>query len=527
MRYHHPQVTQRLPKYNTLWTSQLQPVQPSKASPLQSAHQHAPISPASTVAQFGPASEPWICASRKRSIRKHFLYIPIYCESIQHYRRPRHSPSLRILKTIARGESLDNVDFSHKYITMENPQSFTARRSAASNLPTFQLPPPDLSNMHKFPTLSSINTSQPTASNPHSVLTPPVGVPGDGMSPLSSSVNSGSSQSSTAGVAPYNPLGGSNFWQQPSSSYTFSTAAPQMPSPFAAQNSMGYMGRQLYSPSMNYSSRNGASPNASEALPPPPYDLNLPPFPTSMPMSGSGAGSSNLPTLAPQQQHQQQHHQQQHSHQHQHQQQHQQQQQMSSMMNSQNSNQNSQAPSLQHSDSYGSRQNYSYAPTSTPQQSNFPAYALPSPTSQSSMHSGQNDRISPVSANQSSYSRPYGNYSLPAMAGPIMSNVHSPGGQMALVGGMNMNGYPSHMHHMYGGGHPSQQQPQNDRPFKCDQCPQSFNRNHDLKRHKRIHLAVKPFPCGHCEKSFSRKDALKVRNCSRKPPSKCMGSMTE
>jgi uncharacterized Zn-finger protein len=52
----------------------------------------------------------------------------------------------------------------------------------------------------------------------------------------------------------------------------------------------------------------------------------------------------------------------------------------------------------------------------------------------------------------------------------------------------------------------------NDRPFKCDQCPQSFNRNHDLKRHKRIHLAVKPFPCGHCEKSFSRKDASKFRS---------------
>lgn len=47
------------------------------------------------------------------------------------------------------------------------------------------------------------------------------------------------------------------------------------------------------------------------------------------------------------------------------------------------------------------------------------------------------------------------------------------------------------------------------RNFKCSACPASFARNHDLKRHARIHLAVKPFPCGYCDKSFSRKDALK------------------
>ncbi|BEI91914.1 uncharacterized protein CcaverHIS019_0407340 [Cutaneotrichosporon cavernicola] len=59
--------------------------------------------------------------------------------------------------------------------------------------------------------------------------------------------------------------------------------------------------------------------------------------------------------------------------------------------------------------------------------------------------------------------------------------------------------------------------PLTDRPFKCDQCVQSFNRNHDLKRHKRIHLSIKPFNCETCGKTFSRKDALRrhwmVRGC--------------
>ncbi|CAI4211140.1 unnamed protein product [Parascedosporium putredinis] len=67
---------------------------------------------------------------------------------------------------------------------------------------------------------------------------------------------------------------------------------------------------------------------------------------------------------------------------------------------------------------------------------------------------------------------------------------------------------------MYGQGN---HQTHQERPFRCDQCTQSFNRNHDLKRHKRIHLAVKPFPCTSCDKSFSRKDALKrhrlVKGC--------------
>jgi uncharacterized Zn-finger protein len=85
-----------------------------------------------------------------------------------------------------------------------------------------------------------------------------------------------------------------------------------------------------------------------------------------------------------------------------------------------------------------------------------------------------------------------------------------------MMQGFN-SGHAASMPHFLNHGHP---QPQaNERPFKCDQCPQSFNRNHDLKRHKRIHLAVKPFPCDFCDKSFSRKDALKrhvlVKGCGK------------
>ncbi|GKT92544.1 C2H2 finger domain-containing protein [Colletotrichum tofieldiae] len=117
----------------------------------------------------------------------------------------------------------------------------------------------------------------------------------------------------------------------------------------------------------------------------------------------------------------------------------------------------------------------------------------------------------------------YSGYHVPSMGGPIMSNLTSPGHQMSLVPGMGVpGGYGAHHlgTSMYGHGHGGQPNPQTERPFKCDQCPQSFNRNHDLKRHKRIHLAVKPFPCNFCDKSFSRKDALKrhrlVKGCGNK-----------
>ena len=91
---------------------------------------------------------------------------------------------------------------------------------------------------------------------------------------------------------------------------------------------------------------------------------------------------------------------------------------------------------------------------------------------------------------------------------------------MSLVGNMQSGMLPYHSgnaanaQNIYGNprAHGGPQHVANDRPFRCDQCPQSFNRNHDLKRHKRIHLAIKPYPCGECDKAFSRKDALKAGN---------------
>ncbi|KAL2122067.1 hypothetical protein VTJ04DRAFT_2522 [Mycothermus thermophilus] len=146
-------------------------------------------------------------------------------------------------------------------------------------------------------------------------------------------------------------------------------------------------------------------------------------------------------------------------------------------------------------------------------------------------------------------------YSPYPTAGPILSNIHHPGGALTMVGGpagpagpsSGAAALPSYSHHHHPGHHPpghhpppplghhpghhhphhslylhhpaAPPTPPAERPFKCTEngCMQAFNRNHDLKRHQRIHLAVKPFACEDCEKRFSRKDALKrhrlVKGC--------------
>ena len=46
------------------------------------------------------------------------------------------------------------------------------------------------------------------------------------------------------------------------------------------------------------------------------------------------------------------------------------------------------------------------------------------------------------------------------------------------------------------------------RPFRCSACPASFARNHDLKRHLKLHDKT-AWRCEGCDKVFSRRDAIK------------------
>lgn len=52
------------------------------------------------------------------------------------------------------------------------------------------------------------------------------------------------------------------------------------------------------------------------------------------------------------------------------------------------------------------------------------------------------------------------------------------------------------------------------RPYRCLQCPASFVRNHDLKRHMLLH-EKKAWRCAGCNKIFSRRDAIKRHKDAR------------
>ncbi|EXJ80243.1 hypothetical protein A1O1_08385 [Capronia coronata CBS 617.96] len=391
------------------------------------------------------------------------------------------------------------------------PASLTQRRQAASNLPAFELPPP--SNIqftpistHKIPPLSGLGASHagPGLVSLGQLLTPPSNSASEG-SATSSGIST-TPNSAAVPVLPYTP----SFFNTGTTPTGYNTGFT--PQPWHNGNAL-LPPRSMFSPMGGPQMRHHTnSPTAGEAsaLPPPPYDLNsVQPYGASLPMSSPMSATNSA----------HQHHV------------------LSSLQNGLRPP-SQQSPISPHDGVSKPSPNPALFTTVTstgPHPSSY-AYATSTPVSQSPhLHGLHGPRMSPTLHQgplppqpQAPFMRPPPpSYSLPAMPGPIMTNVHSPGAQMAMVGNMQANmlpvgfnsGYAANPQAMYGQQRTNapQQPPIHDRPFKCDQCPQSFNRNHDLKRHKRIHLAVKPFPCTHCDKSFSRKDALKrhilVKGC--------------
>ncbi|KAH2003688.1 hypothetical protein KXV45_002283, partial [Aspergillus fumigatus] len=397
------------------------------------------------------------------------------------------------------------------------PPPLNARRPAAPTLPSFELPPPNFQinvGTPKYPLQS--NTHPPAHPSVSSLLTPPASTQA-GVVTAPSTAAPATTVSATSDVT---PSYGTAYWQG-HSGYG-STPGPRQP--WTAGSNQSYPTRDSFSPStLNPLSRNQpTSPPVTEGMAQP-YDMHhLPPFQQSLSVPPSGLPIGTAPHPA-----------------------------MTHAMLASPTGLPNPGPSphlLPSNDPYGPKSQpapvYGGAQQiPSPHQTSFPPYGQPGlgihPPGRVSSTPTLSATGPPPHLN---YSRqPWPSYSLPAMNGPVMTNIHSPNSQMSLLGSMQPgilpgfnSGHVASMQQMYGGHppHPIHQPgPTNDRPFKCDQCPQSFNRNHDLKRHKRIHLSVKPFPCTHCDKSFSRKDALKrhilVKGCGKDGPKTSTASVKE
>ncbi|KAG5965541.1 hypothetical protein E4U56_001742 [Claviceps arundinis] len=379
--------------------------------------------------------------------------------------------------------------------------SFSSRRPAAGVLPAFSLLPPN----SEVPSMAPItySLSPPYGQVSSSPLTSSPGA-SEGLSPSLSSVHTTSSQEGSQAQGnlqyTYSTTQVHGNWPTTANShYQVGTGSPEQQN-YGSRSSI--YGQQQHH--MSYGNpRSSQSPaTGSETLPPPPYNNVHQPFQT--PVSGGGNGG-----------HHDSHH-------------------MSSVQGPHGAmlhhstqphpSVNAPGPVDPYAHSRASSNASAYYSTSSTQQtagySPYPGHQQPSSNGTGPGPRGMSHHSTPMAPPPGSY-RPYSSYQpLATMNGSVMSNIHQPGSQMSMLpASMGMHqGYGQPL--MYGGHHHPQPQPQSERPFKCDQCTQSFSRNHDLKRHKRIHLAVKPFPCSFCSKSFSRKDALKrhrlVKGCETK-----------
>ncbi|CUS09427.1 unnamed protein product [Tuber aestivum] len=349
---------------------------------------------------------------------------------------------------------------------------------------------------HPLPQFHLNTTRAPYSSfGGNSVLTPPPMGPNEVTSPLSSG---GSSAGTVSAMGPFSPVG---YWPATSNSSPYGYGSASANASYTSggiqnstNSSFGVRGFTSPGVTLNRGNSRPSSPATGELVHPPGFE-NSSPYTSGIPISTSAGGhpiaagaGPGLPSMGP-------------------------------GSNVHSSYAAAYVQPSQHSSQphppMGNQSQQSHDPYS-------PQGSLPPPTpsqpyygQQQQQQQQQNLQMSPANM-MGRQMNPVPHY--PSLV-PLQPN-YKPQYSLPGVGGTAMSpilhGHAGPMAHYPGAHH---QQQQTERPFKCDQCPQSFNRNHDLKRHKRIHLAVKPFPCNNCEKSFSRKDALKrhrlVKGCGK------------
>ncbi|TFY78875.1 hypothetical protein EWM64_g5138 [Hericium alpestre] len=160
------------------------------------------------------------------------------------------------------------------------------------------------------------------------------------------------------------------------------------------------------------------------------------------------------------------------------------------------------APNVQH----GGVPHGAYAQTSrSAPYATHPAHASINPMTQASPYAAQGGMMQPGSTPRPEYGHSHGH------SGSV---GYAPAPSTATYANLGIQQVPATSSTAQQMQYPASPQ----RPFACDMCALSFNRQHDLKRHKETHSGEKPFLCnGGCGKTFTRKDALKrhqlVKNC--------------
>ena len=143
------------------------------------------------------------------------------------------------------------------------------------------------------------------------------------------------------------------------------------------------------------------------------------------------------------------------------------------------------------------------SPTSPHQQSMYPlTNSIPSPHSPRHSHTHSHTHShSLLQSHSVSNSRPRSH----SQSHPYLPPPQSPSHSSGMTHQLQASQYPAQVPFAQTISIGTQYPASPSRPFSCDMCALSFNRAHDLSRHRQTHTGEKPFMCnGGCGKSFTR-----------------------